>query len=144
MVASTTNTLMVTGCARCGQTHEIEFMPFAKNAIEVYGQISTHWGMCRNLNEPVLMRIEDCGENVIMKWQPWKDYEETYGDRDKPMPIPGPPCARCEYWQPRRDYMDIGEPYGKVFDGVTLCVAYADHGIEMYTSFSCFSPRDEE
>ena len=79
---------------------------------------------------------------IEMKWQPWKTYEKTYENRDKPIDITGPPCARCEYWQPRRDYMDIGKPHGKVFDGVTLCVAYDDHSIEMDSDFSCFSPRN--
>lgn len=45
-------------CARCGETHEIEIVPFAKNAIVADGKTLTHWGMCLNLNEPVLMRIE--------------------------------------------------------------------------------------
>lgn len=52
-------TITVTGCARCGETHEIEFFPFAKNPIDLDGEISSHWGMCPNLNEPVLMRMEE-------------------------------------------------------------------------------------
>lgn len=50
--------ITVRGCARCGQTHEMEFSPFTKNAIECEGDVSTHWGMCPNLQEPVLLRIE--------------------------------------------------------------------------------------
>lgn len=50
--------IMVIRCARCGETHEIEIVPFAENAIEADGKTFSHWGMCLNLNEPVLMRIE--------------------------------------------------------------------------------------
>lgn len=85
---------------------------------------------------------EEIKKRIKMEWYPWKDYEETYKNRDAPMFILGPPCAHCEYWQPRRSYMDIDPPYGKVFNGVELCVAH-DHNIEMANDFSCFSAKEE-
>lgn len=50
--------ITVNGCARCGESHEVEFLPFAKSVIELDDETLTHWGMCPNLNEPILMRIE--------------------------------------------------------------------------------------
>lgn len=60
-----TTKITVKGCARCGETHEIEFSPFAENAIECSGEISTHWGMCPNLNEPILLRIQERGKTPV-------------------------------------------------------------------------------
>lgn len=46
----------VKSCARCGQDHEVGFMPFSKNGIDSF----THWGMCPVLGEPlILMALED-------------------------------------------------------------------------------------
>lgn len=80
-----------------------------------------------------------------MEWYPWKTYEKNYENRDAPMPIPGPPCVHCEHWQPRRKYIDIGSKYGKVFDGVVLCVKGIDnnYGEGQEEDFSCFSPKEE-
>lgn len=49
--------IIVRSCARCGQTHKVHFEKFAQNPIIAYGDIMTHWGMCPNINEPILMRI---------------------------------------------------------------------------------------
>lgn len=45
-------TIKVANCARCGKTHEVEFNRFTQPIDDC-----THWGMCPNLNEPILMRI---------------------------------------------------------------------------------------
>lgn len=50
---------IVSNCARCGDTHEVEFREFAKNSIGLDEDVLTHWGMCPNLNEPILMRIQE-------------------------------------------------------------------------------------
>lgn len=39
-------------CARCGQDHEIVWMPFKDAPIDDY----THWGLCPLNSEPVLMK----------------------------------------------------------------------------------------
>lgn len=54
----------VENCARCGNTHnDVEFKRFAQNPVKhIDGNLLntqiTHWGMCPNLNEPILMRIK--------------------------------------------------------------------------------------
>jgi hypothetical protein len=60
-------TYTIIGCARCGDTHPVTFKPFTSGPINVYEWDEprhlklpvlvsiTHFGMCPNLNEPLLM-----------------------------------------------------------------------------------------
>jgi hypothetical protein len=48
----------VLNCARCGEDHEMEFYPFSQNGIDDF----THWGMCPNINEPVLLKFINAAE----------------------------------------------------------------------------------
>jgi hypothetical protein len=66
-----TETYTITGCARCGDMHPVEFKPLTR-PIEVHDFVEgdtvkgahyvkviiTHWGLCPNLNEPLLMNIK--------------------------------------------------------------------------------------
>jgi hypothetical protein len=42
----------VTNCARCGETHDIRFTRFQRPSGDW-----THWGMCQQTGEPVLLKI---------------------------------------------------------------------------------------
>jgi hypothetical protein len=52
--------LKVTNCARCQQDHEIEYFKFSKNGI----RDCDYWGMCPNLNEPVIMKIVEENKDI--------------------------------------------------------------------------------
>ena len=55
--------IVVSGCARCGHTHEVEFKEFSRQNVEIGGFVETHWGMCPELNEPILMRFQPVQED---------------------------------------------------------------------------------
>lgn len=44
--------ILVNGCARCGESHDVVFREFRRMS----GQHS-HWGTCPVTNEPILMRL---------------------------------------------------------------------------------------
>lgn len=48
--------MLVTGCTRCGQDHEIEFQEFKNGPAGKY----THWGLCENTGDPVLLYFTGC------------------------------------------------------------------------------------
>jgi transcription elongation factor Elf1 len=41
-------------CQRCGEDHNVEFRPLANPAYTY-----TYWGMCSNINQPLLLRIRE-------------------------------------------------------------------------------------
>ncbi len=57
---------IVNDCARCGDTHEVEFREFTQNPIELYDDVFMLWGICPVLNEPILMRILEIEENLVV------------------------------------------------------------------------------
>jgi len=72
------------------------------------------------------------------RWEPWEDYKmEFEKDRGEILAIPGPPCRRCAFWKPQRQYQN--RDGGIYFDGLTLC-----HAGEMFGDFSCYRPRWKE
>jgi hypothetical protein len=52
--------IKVLHCARCGEDHEMEFSKFSDNPIECDETIYTHWGLCPNTSEPVILTIIEC------------------------------------------------------------------------------------
>lgn len=58
MENKTKQQITVSDCARCGQTHKVEFQEFDRFPIELDGESYTHWGMCPLLHEPILMRTQ--------------------------------------------------------------------------------------
>ncbi len=50
--------ILVANCARCGAEHHVGFTEFRRPM--VYGDNTqwTHWGICPNTNEPIMLRIE--------------------------------------------------------------------------------------
>ncbi len=59
--------MLVKRCARCGDDHEVEFFEFKGNPVVSGEETSTHWGVCPNLNEPILMHIiqDDATEQAV-------------------------------------------------------------------------------
>lgn len=60
-----TATLMVERCARCEQDHEVEFFKFAGNPVFLVEKSFTHWGLCPNTDEPILMYVEQKREDTM-------------------------------------------------------------------------------
>jgi hypothetical protein len=48
---------MVINCARCGESHEVNFAKFSLEGVDINGDIFTHWGMCPETSEPILLKI---------------------------------------------------------------------------------------
>lgn len=46
-------------CARCGENHVVDFVPFINGPLVIGEYTISHWGMCLNNNEPVLMYFEE-------------------------------------------------------------------------------------
>lgn len=73
--------LLVQNCARCGETHEINFEEFSLRPVKSGGDTRTHWGMCSNTNEPVLMKFEETGSEIpeivclCGSTRFWKEYQ---------------------------------------------------------------------
>jgi hypothetical protein len=49
--------IMVINCARCGESHEVNFAKFSLEGVDINGDIFTHWGMCPETSEPILLKI---------------------------------------------------------------------------------------
>ena len=54
--------IKVKGCDRCGETHDIKFMKFRGSAIDRFN----YWGICKNTNDPVLLKFMDI--DYVKKW----------------------------------------------------------------------------
>jgi hypothetical protein len=51
-------TTTVRSCARCGEDHEkLTFQPFKRAVEPGSSEALTHWAMCPNHDEPILMYI---------------------------------------------------------------------------------------
>ena len=62
-------TTTIRNCARCGGTHQgLEFKPFtrhpSRDALGESFPIYTHWAMCPDIKEPVLMYMTDTDRPV--------------------------------------------------------------------------------
>lgn len=57
----------VKSCARCGGDHtQLEFNPLTKPAFNANLSFeATHWAMCPNLREPILMVTTDVGDPLV-------------------------------------------------------------------------------
>ena len=54
-------------CARCGETHDVELVPFEHQSD---GAVFTHWGMCSTTGEPVLITFGDSEDYCIVGKMP--------------------------------------------------------------------------
>jgi hypothetical protein len=49
----------VISCARCGQDHEVEFKKFQRPIEDSDSTVWTHWGICPNTDEPILLKMSE-------------------------------------------------------------------------------------
>ena len=89
--------------------------------------------MSEAAHPPAAPSVMPEGAGAATVWKPWEEFVvDVTRLSEEPLPIAGPPCARCAHWKPRRKFLDFQ------YDGVRMC--WRDDG--MASDFSCFAAKE--